>query len=80
MVATIGIWGNSKQEAMYPAYRVDADRQELTGANRYTLRFAPGTLPPVNAFWSLTMYELPRASSWPMPLIVTSSTRRCCRR
>ena len=30
-----------------------------TGANRYTLRFAPGELPPVNAFWSLTMYELP---------------------
>ena len=59
MVATIGIWGNSKQEAMYPNYRVDADRQELTGANRYTLRFAPGQLPPVNAFWSLTMYELP---------------------
>ena len=59
MVATIGIWGNSKQEAMYPVYRVDVDRQELTGANRYILRFAPGRLPPVNAFWSLTMYELP---------------------
>ena len=59
MVATIGIWGNSKEEAMYPVYRVDADGQNLTGANRYILRFAPGQLPPVNAFWSLTMYELP---------------------
>ncbi|MCM3901360.1 MAG: DUF1214 domain-containing protein, partial [Pyrinomonadaceae bacterium] len=59
MVATIGIWGNSKQEAIYPIYFVDADKQKLNGANRYTLRFAPGQLPPVNAFWSLTMYELP---------------------
>jgi hypothetical protein len=59
MVATIGIWGNSKQEAMYPIYRLDAEGQALSGANRYTLRFAPGQLPPVNAFWSLTMYELP---------------------
>jgi hypothetical protein len=59
MLATIGIWGNSKQEAVYPIYRVDADGKALNGANRYTLRFAPGQLPPVNAFWSLTMYELP---------------------
>jgi hypothetical protein len=59
MLATIGIWGNSKQEAMYPAYAVDEAKQKLNGANRYTLRFAPGQLPPVNAFWSLTMYELP---------------------
>ncbi len=61
-LATIGIWGNSKQEAMYPVYRVDADGQKLSGANRYTLSFAAGKLPPVNAFWSLTMYELPE--SW----------------
>ena len=57
--AVLGIYGNSKQEAMYPVYAVDADGQTLDGANRYTLRFAPGQLPPVNAFWSLTMYELP---------------------
>ena len=59
MLATIGIWGNSKQEAMYPVYRVDADKQGLSGAHRYTVRFAPGQLPPVHAFWSLTMYGLP---------------------
>jgi len=57
--AVLGIYGNSKQEAMYPAYTVDADRQKLDAKNRYTLRFAPGLLPPVNGFWSLTMYELP---------------------
>ena len=57
--AVLGIYGNSKQEAMYPVYAVDADGQKLDGANRYTLRFAPDQLPPVNAFWSLTMYEMP---------------------
>jgi hypothetical protein len=57
--AVLGIWGNSKEEAMYPGYTVDAAGQPLDGANRYTVRFAPGQLPPANAFWSLTMYELP---------------------
>lgn len=56
----IGIWGNSKQEAMYPAYAVDSNGQKLDAAqNRYTLRFAADQMPPANAFWSLTMYELP---------------------
>jgi hypothetical protein len=59
--AVLGIYGNSKQEAMYPAYYVDATKQKLDGANRYTLRFAPGQLPPVNAFWSLTMYDEPQS-------------------
>lgn len=57
--AVLGIFGNSKQEAMYPFYTVDGDGRKLDGGNRYTLRFAPGQLPPVNAFWSLTMYEMP---------------------
>ncbi len=57
--AVLGIYGNAKEEAMYPAYFVDADKQKLSGINPYTLRFAPGQLPPVHAFWSLTMYELP---------------------
>ncbi len=57
--ALIGIYGNSKQEAIYPIYSVDANGQLLNGTNRYTVRFAPGQVPPVNAFWSLTLYELP---------------------
>jgi hypothetical protein len=57
--AVVGIFGNSKQEAMYPVYGVDSNGQKLDGANRYALRFAPGQLPPVHAFWSLTMYEMP---------------------
>jgi len=57
--AVLGIYGNSKLEAMYPIYSVDADGQKLDGKSHYTIRFAPGQAPPVNAFWSLTMYELP---------------------
>jgi hypothetical protein len=59
--AVLGIYGNSKQEAIYPTYFIDAAGQALGGANRYTVHFAPGELPPVNAFWSLTMYELPQS-------------------
>ena len=57
--AVMGIYGNSKLEEMYPVYIEDATKQKLDGARQYTVRFAPGQLPPVNAFWSLTMYELP---------------------
>jgi hypothetical protein len=57
--AVLGIYGNSKQEAMYPIYAVDDTGQKLDGTKAYSVHFAPGQLPPVNAFWSLTMYELP---------------------
>jgi hypothetical protein len=66
--AVLGIYGNSKDEAIYPAYFVDANKQKLEGSNRYTMRFAPGQLPPVNAFWSLTMYELPASLLYANPL------------
>jgi hypothetical protein len=59
VAAFLGIYGNSKQEAMYPMYGVDADGKLLDGKHQYALRFAANGLPPVNAFWSLTMYELP---------------------
>lgn len=55
----LGLYGNSKEEAMYPAYYVDAAGRKLSGAHCYTLRFEPDRLPPVDAFWSLTMYEQP---------------------
>jgi hypothetical protein len=59
--AVNGIYGNSKEEAMYPVYAIDAAGQKLDGANKYTVHFASGQLPPVNSFWSLTMYELPQS-------------------
>jgi hypothetical protein len=57
--AVIGIYGNSKQEAMYPIFDTDSTGAALSGANNYIYRFPPGQLPPVNAFWSLTMYQMP---------------------
>jgi len=57
--AFLGIYGNSKQEAIYPAYYVDSTGKKLNGKNRYTLRFPPGQLPPANSFWSITMYDQP---------------------
>lgn len=59
--AVLGIYGNTKIEAMYPFYMVDSDKNKLNGSSRYTLHFLPGQLPPVNAFWSLTMYEMPQS-------------------
>jgi hypothetical protein len=61
MVAAVdGIYGNSREEAVYCVYAHDANGLPLDGAKRrYTLRFPPGFLPPIKAFWSLTMYELP---------------------
>jgi hypothetical protein len=55
--AVFGIFGNSKQEAMYPALNTDSTGEPLTGANNYTLTFAKDQFPPVNAFWSVTMYD-----------------------
>jgi len=46
---------------MYPIYRVDSEGQALSGANRYTMHFAAGQYPPVHAFWSLTMYDVPQS-------------------
>jgi hypothetical protein len=69
--AILGIYGNSKAEAMYPVYTVDAAGEKLDAAkNGYTLRFAPSQLPPVNAFWSLTMYDVPTS------LLVTNPLNR----
>ncbi|MGW6004524.1 DUF1254 domain-containing protein [Oerskovia enterophila] len=52
-----GLWGNHGYEAAYVMTYVDADGQQLDGAHSYTLRLSP--TPPVDAFWSLTMYDVP---------------------
>ena len=58
VAAKAGIYGNSTEEATYPFTRTTATGETLDGSKgRYTLTFGPGQLPPVNAFWSVTMYH-----------------------
>jgi hypothetical protein len=58
LAAKLGIYGNSREEAIYPPYFVDADGNKLDASqHRYTLRFEKNQLPPANAFWSITMYD-----------------------
>jgi hypothetical protein len=45
-----------RREAVYPVTDTDSRGRKLSGTYRYRLHFAPGRLPPVRAFWSLTMY------------------------
>ncbi len=56
--AKAGIYGNDAVEAMYPMTKTLADGTPLDGAkHKYTLTFAKDQYPPVNAFWSVTMYD-----------------------
>ena len=57
LVTAIGLGANRPQDAIYPTSERDAAGQPYDGANRYVMRFAKGQLPPVNAFWSITMYN-----------------------
>jgi hypothetical protein len=56
-VAIVGIGANTPAEAIYPTALADSTGALLTGANRYRMVFAPGQLPPVRGFWSITMYD-----------------------
>jgi hypothetical protein len=58
VVAAFGWPANLPQDAVYPYTEVDSSGRKLSGANRYTLNFAKGLTPPVNGFWSITMYEI----------------------
>ncbi len=56
--AKIGIYANDAEEAMYPKCRNEADGTPLdTSKHNYTMTFAKDQFPPVNAFWSVTMYD-----------------------
>jgi hypothetical protein len=56
--AVAGIFGNDSEEALYPLAKLDSDGNALDGSKaNYTLTFPADKLPPVNAFWSVTMYD-----------------------
>jgi hypothetical protein len=57
VVALVGLGANLPEDAVYPRATKDSVGQPFSGANRYTIRFAKGQLPPVGAFWSITMYN-----------------------
>jgi hypothetical protein len=56
VVARIALGANVRDETVYPFGLTDGRGRPLRGRQRYTLRFERGQLPPVGAFWSLTMY------------------------
>ncbi len=58
VVAAFGWPANLQEDAVYPYTLIDSTGAKLTGANKYTLTFAKGQTPPVNGFWSITMYMI----------------------
>ena len=57
IVAMVGLGANQPQDAIYPLNVADADGQSMDGSKAYVLHFDQATLPPVEAFWSITMYD-----------------------
>ena len=57
LVAREGLGANQPEDAIYPINLGDEDGQPLNGANRYTLHFDKGAMPPAGAFWSVTLYD-----------------------
>jgi hypothetical protein len=56
--AHIGLYGNSAAEALYPTYKTDSTGEPLDGSRKsYKMVFKKGEMPPVKAFWSITMYD-----------------------
>ena len=57
LITAIGLGANRSQDAIYPTSEVDANGKPYDGANKYVIHFDKGKFPPVNGFWSLTMYD-----------------------
>jgi hypothetical protein len=63
----LGILGNAEEEYLGVGYQGDADGHPCDGRHAYRIRYAPGGLPPVDAFWSITLYDADRFL-YPNPL------------
>jgi hypothetical protein len=57
IVALVGLGANQPEDAIYPLNVADAAGKPVMAENKYVLHFDKAELPPVNAFWSLTMYD-----------------------
>lgn len=57
IVAMVGLGANLPEDAIYPLNLGDAAGNPLTGSGKYTLSFTKDDLPPVDAFWSVTLYD-----------------------
>ena len=57
IVAQVGLGANLPEDAIYPLNLGDDSGKPLDGANTYTLHFEKGATPPVDAFWSITLYD-----------------------
>jgi hypothetical protein len=57
IVSMIGLGANQPDDAIYPLNVADADGEPLDGGHDYILHFDKDELPPVHAFWSVTMYD-----------------------
>lgn len=57
IVAQVGLGANLPEDAIYPLNLADDTGKPLDGANKYAINFEKGSAPPVNAFWSVTLYD-----------------------
>jgi hypothetical protein len=57
IVTQLGLGANLPEDAIYPLNIGDVEGRPLDGANKYVLHFDKGETPPVNAFWSITLYD-----------------------
>jgi hypothetical protein len=57
LVTQFGLGANLPEDAIYPLNLSDESGKPLDGANKYTIHFDKATIPPANAFWSITLYD-----------------------
>ena len=57
LVAQLGLGANLPEDAIYPLNLADSEGHPLDGANSYTIHFDKAQIPPVQAFWSITLYD-----------------------
>jgi hypothetical protein len=57
IITQLGLGANLPEDAIYPVNLTDDTGKPLDGANRYVLHFESSAIPPVNAFWSVTLYD-----------------------